>query len=198
MSPSLQVWELGLRGPRSHLLVGSLTHRHPPRLLGRRSGAHSGWTARSVGPVGCGGGVLRVEDLRGREKPTGEGGRWDSKLHKVGNSPPSQASTVPGRVPRDQGSTWQPRTRVYPPWALQTGEPWTPTTMGAQRRGSQGWSTLGKQREPSRGSPSIWGLLGRRTGGSSRGKEGKEEAPLRALGLGEEWGETQRTLWGAP
>lgn len=30
MSPSLQVWERGLRGPRCHLLVWSLTRRHPP------------------------------------------------------------------------------------------------------------------------------------------------------------------------
>lgn len=129
-----------------------------------------------------------------------------SKLHKIGNSPPSQASTVPGRAPRDQGSTWQPRTRAHPPWALQKvpvgPSPGDRRALGTYVRGSSEEGLTGAehpwQAEGAKetlqmgvaGQEDRWALVG--------GRKGRQRHPpgLRVwVRSGERPGET---LWGAP
>lgn len=166
MSPSLRAWELGLRGPRSYLLEWSDPQASIPSP-GQKVCCTQWRTAGSGGAVGCGGGILRVEDLRGREKPMGgqqTSQGWQlSPLRRAlcqGERQETRAAPgSPGHVHTHLGPCR--RCRWAP--ALGTGEPWAPMSVGAQRRGSQGRSIRGKQRVPRR--PCRWGLLGRRTGG---------------------------------
>lgn len=123
-------------------------------------------------------GSSELEDLRGREKPTG-----DSKRHEVDNSArPSWAGCQENGAaptPRPCRSRWQAP-------SLETGGPHTALSRQELRgRGSAPWARTGPRRR-SRWGSAVWGTGGLQPEG---GKEGRH---CPAPGLGKEREETPR------